>query len=76
MGPVMSRLSSKSQVTLPKKIREAANLKPGDAIIYEMKGDVVTLRKAQLFDAPFHKALSRTMSEWATAEDEEAFRDL
>lgn len=76
MGPVLSRLSSKSQVTLPKKVCQAAHLQPGDAIVYEVKGEVVTIRKAQPFDAAFHKALSKTMSEWATQEDDEAFRDL
>ncbi len=69
-------LSSKSQVTLPKKVCQAVHLQPGDAIVYEVKGEVVTLRKAQPFDRAFHKSLSKTMSEWATPEDDEAFRDL
>jgi antitoxin PrlF len=76
MGPLLSRLSSKSQITLPKKVRQAARLEPGDAIVYEVKGEIVTLRKASPFDATFHKALSKTLNEWATEEDDEAFRDL
>ena len=76
MAPILSRISSKSQVTLPKKVCQAAHLRPGDAIVYEVKGEVVTIRKAAPFDAAYHKALSKTMSEWTTKEDDEAFRDL
>jgi len=28
------------------------------------------------FDRAFHAALSETLTEWSSAEDEEAFRDL
>ena len=49
---------------------------PGDLIAYEVEGDIVTLMRAGAFDAAYHAALSQTLCEWATAEDEEAFRDL
>ena len=31
---------------------------------------------AEPFDTAFHDALSATLNEWVTSEDEEAFRDL
>ena len=71
-----SKLSSKSQVTLPKEIREALGARPGDTIGYEIEGRVVRLRRLEPFDAAFHQALSNTLSEWASAEDEEAFDAL
>ena len=71
-----SRLSSKSQVTLPRAVREALGARPGDTILYEVDGNVVRLRRLEPFDAAFHKALSSTLSEWATDEDEEAFDAL
>lgn len=71
-----SKLSSKGQVTIPRKIREQLGAKAGDLIAYEIKNNVVTLRRLEPLDAAFHAALSTTMDEWATAEDDEAFRDL
>lgn len=68
-----SKLSSKSQVTLPKEIRDALGARPGDTIVYEVEGDFVRLRRQDPFDAEFHKAISATLSEWASDEDEEAF---
>ena len=44
--------------------------------MYEVNDGVVSLRRLQSFDAPFHAALSDTLDEWNTPEDDEAFRDL
>ena len=71
-----SKLSSKSQVTLPKEVRAALGARPGDTIAYEVEGNLVRIKRLEPFDAAFHKALSNTLSEWATDEDEEAFDAL
>ncbi len=71
-----SKISSKAQITLPRKVREALGAKTGDMIVYEVEGDVVRLKRLEPFDAAFHHALSSTLDEWATEEDEEAFGDL
>ncbi len=71
-----SRLSSKGQVTLPKKVREVLGARPGDTILYEVAGNLVRLRRAEPFDKAFHAALSSTLDEWMSEEDEQAFRDL
>jgi antitoxin PrlF len=71
-----SKLSSKSQVTLPKEVRAALGAGPGDTIAYEVEGNIVRLKRLEPFDAEFHRALSNTLSEWATDEDEEAFGAL
>lgn len=71
-----SKLSSKSQVTLPRKVREAIGARPGDTIIYEVEGNVVRIKRLEPFDALFHKSLTSTLSEWASDEDEEAFDGL
>lgn len=73
---VTSRLSSKGQVTLPKEIREKVGLEPGNLVAYEVKDGVIVLRPLQPFDKAFHEALSKTLDEWNSPEDEEAFRDL
>ena len=71
-----SRLSSKGQVTIPSEVREKLELHPGDMVLYEVEGDRVLLRRAEPFDLAYHAALSETLEEWASEEDEEAFRDL
>lgn len=73
---VSGRLSRKSQVTLPKQVREAIGAEPGDVIGYEISGNVVTIRRLQPFDAAYHAAVSGNLEEWASVEDDAAFRDL
>ena len=73
---VVGKLSSKGQVTIPKKVRDALRPKPGDTIAYEIEGDLVWLRRVDPFHADFHRALSGTLTEWESPEDEQAFRNL
>ena len=73
---LVSKISGKGQVTLPKKVRESLRASPGDLIEYEVQDDVVLVRRADPFDRSFHAALSDTLIEWSSPEDEEAFRDL
>ncbi|HEX9636764.1 MAG TPA: AbrB/MazE/SpoVT family DNA-binding domain-containing protein [Acidobacteriota bacterium] len=71
-----SRISSKGQVTIPKAARQALGASAGDLVSFEISDDAVVLRKIEPFDAAFHRALSVTLDEWTSPEDEEAFGDL
>ncbi len=71
-----SRLSSKGQVTIPAEIRAALHLEAGDLVAYDLKDGEAVLRRAEPFDAAFHAAVSETLEEWGTVDDEKAFRDL
>ncbi len=71
-----STLSSKGQVTIPKEIRDQLGAQAGDTIVYEVDGNTVILKKAEPFDIAFHSAVGKTLDEWNSPEDEEAFRDL
>lgn len=71
-----STLSSKGQITIPKEIRERLGAQAGDTIVYEVVNDTVILKRVEPFDAAFHASLASTLDEWATPEDEAAFRDL
>ena len=73
---VRSRVSPKGQITLPKVVREAIGAQPGDTVVYDIEGSTVRLRRIDPFDVEFHEALGRTLDEWASDEDEAAFRDL
>ena len=56
------RLTVKSQVTVPKDVREALGVKPGDTVTYAIEGDRVVLRKGddpdpgEDFDARLRRA--------------------
>jgi antitoxin PrlF len=71
-----SKLSRKSQITLPREVRQALGARPGDTIVYELDGNVVRLKRLYPFDAAFHRALSSTLSEWVSDEDDKAFDAL
>ena len=72
----VSKISIKGQITIPKEIRNAIGIKPGDLITYELRGETVKLRRVNPFDSLFHFAISETLEEWNSPEDEEAFNDL
>ena len=71
-----SRLSSKGQVTIPREIRVALHLEAGDLVAYDLKDGKAILRRAEPFDAAYHSALSETLEEWGSVDDDKAFRDL
>ncbi len=72
----ISRVSSKGQVTLPKQVRDAIGVGPGDAVAYDVVKGVVTLRRLEPIDLAFHAALESTLAEWGSKEDDEAYGDL
>ena len=72
----ISRVSSKGQVTLPKKVREAIGVGPGDAVAYDLAKGVVTLRRLEPIDLAFHAAVESTLAAWGSREDDEAYGDL
>lgn len=72
----VSRVSSKGQVTLPKKVREAIGVGPGDAVAYDVGKGVVTLRRLEPIDLAFHAAVESTLAEWGSKADDEAYGDL
>jgi len=74
---ITSKLTTKSQATIPDKIIKFLGLKPGDLVAFEIEqGQKVIIRKATPIDFEFAYALEGTLSEWFSKNDEEAYRDL
>ena len=71
-----SALTQKCQATIPKEVRKILNLHPGDKIGFEVTDGNVVLRKIRSFDYEHYQALSGTLSEWASKEDDDAYDDL
>ncbi len=70
------KLTKKYQTTIPAVVRKVLHLEAGDAVVFDINGDDVSLRKARLVDHAFTQALEETLTEWATDADEEAYREL
>jgi antitoxin PrlF len=71
---IHSRITTKSQVTVPQAVRRALGLKPGDDLAWEIDGDSVIVTRAGARDM-FIGNFS-TFTEWDTEADRKAFRDL
>lgn len=71
-----SKLTSKFQATVPTPVRKALHLSAGDLIGFEVQGDQVVLRRATPLDLAFAQAMEGTLTEWSSAEDDQAFKSL
>ncbi len=72
----VSKLSTKGQITIPVDLRKAIGIEPGDIVAYELQGKSVKLKRVEPFDAAYLAAVTETLEEWNSPEDEEAFNDL
>lgn len=72
----LSKLTSKFQATIPLAVRRKLGLKAGDAVVFEIENDVITVRRATALDKEYAKSLEGTLTEWLSKEDEEAYRGL
>ncbi len=76
MHATISKLTKKYQATVPAAVRQKLSLSAGDSIAFELSNGEVRLKKATPMDIEFASALSPTLSEWDSANDEEAYDDL
>ena len=73
----LAKISSKGQVTVPVEVRKTLQLKTGDTLAWEVQEDgKISVRRVEPIDIDYISALSGTLSEWNSAEDDEAYRDL
>jgi AbrB family looped-hinge helix DNA binding protein len=73
---LFSKITAKAQTTVPKGVREALGVKPGDMLVYRISKGRVTLARAEPVDRTYLKAVESTLSEWTSAEDAAAYDDV
>ena len=66
---ITSKVSSKAQTTIPKKVREKLDIHINDTIIFEIEDDYAIIRKVNVVDIGYLKALESTLEEWSSKED-------
>ncbi|MFO7936828.1 MAG: type II toxin-antitoxin system PrlF family antitoxin [Kiritimatiellia bacterium] len=76
MRTTISKLTKKYQATVPAAVRRKLSLNAGDSISFELSNGEVKLKKATPMDIEFASALVPTLSEWESANDQEAYYDL
>lgn len=74
----MTRLTSKSQTTLPKPVREALGVGPGDRVAFVVQGGQAVVTKAPSEeDIAWMRLADESFAEdWLSPEDCAAFDDL
>ena len=70
----IARITARGQTTIPKRIRDRIGLCDSDVISFEVEDDRLIVRKVEQDD--YLQGLSATLGEWASPEDEDAWRDL
>ncbi len=71
-----AKITTRGRTTIPKSIREAANLRGGDIIAFEIEGDHVLAYKVTPGRGDYFQGLAEIFDEWTSAKDEEAWRDI
>ncbi len=72
----LAKITARGQTTIPKSIRKAAGLRAGDVIAFEVEDDHLRVYKVAPGRDDYLHGLAGTMNEWASPEDEDAWRDL
>lgn len=55
---IVAKVTSKGQVTIPKKVREKLGVQPGEDVGFEEKGDLILIRKA-VTKSPFDRWMGK-----------------
>ena len=71
---ILGKITAKAQTTIPRAVRLALGLKPGDEVSWEIEGDQVIMTRARNVRDPFIGNLD-TFTEWASEADCAAFDD-
>jgi antitoxin PrlF len=73
----LARITAKGQVTIPKRIRDAAHIREGNRLSFDFDSNNRIIIK--LMDSPVDVellALQQTLSEWNSSQDDESWREL
>ncbi|WP_420617204.1 AbrB/MazE/SpoVT family DNA-binding domain-containing protein [Candidatus Palauibacter sp.] len=69
-------MTTRGRITIPKEVREEANLSRGDLVAFEVEGGSLVAYRVTDGGAGYYHGLSETLDEWSSPEDEDAWRDL
>lgn len=75
---LFSMLGQKGQVSIPAEVRTVLGLKAGDRLVFNIHNHQVILSKKNIQDddALYYQALSSTLNEWNSEEDDDDYCNL
>ncbi|MFM7464000.1 MAG: AbrB/MazE/SpoVT family DNA-binding domain-containing protein [Cyanobium sp.] len=76
MDAELATITAKGQVTIPKAIRHALNLRQGDQLRWDLEDGGVCVRLVSPLDLTYLRGVEAGLEKWASPEDEQAFADL
>ena len=76
MGSKLAKVTSKGQTTVPRDVRDALHIAPGDILRFEVEGNHAIVSKVASEEYAYLKGLDSTLGEWSSDADEDAYRDL
>lgn len=68
---ISTKIMPDGRVTIPLEVRDALCLAPGDTIIFNIVGRLVTISRESIPEDPFH-----LFDEWAGDEDSKGYKDF
>ena len=75
MGTI-SKVGVKYQATIPLEVREFLGVRQGDAVEYRIERGEVKVKRVTTPDSVYLAALEKTLTEWDSKADNDAFKDL
>ncbi len=73
----IGKVTAKGQTTIPREVRAAMSVEPGDLIAWDVDPDgLVRVRRVEAVDVEYLRAIETTLGEWSSPEDDEAYRGL
>jgi antitoxin PrlF len=73
---IQGRITAKSQTTIPRAVRAALGVGPGDSVSYEIRGHEAVMKRAASPPQDLFLANFSTFTEWASEADRIAYADL
>ena len=74
--PSISKVTVKYQSTIPREVREFLGVRQGDAVEYRIERGEVKLKRVTTPDTEYLAAVQKTLAEWDSKADNNAFKDL
>jgi antitoxin PrlF len=72
----LAKISRNGRITVPAEIRRALHAEDGDTLVWEINANGRVSVHRLGMDTGYLAAVNGTLSEWNSAEDDEAYRDL
>jgi antitoxin PrlF len=71
MSSITSRVTSKGQITIPKRVRESLHVETGDSLVFEVREGEAVIRRLPDIDPEWARAVQPTLNEWNGNLDDE-----